>query len=111
MDEAGHHTSAHIRQLVAASYMHTNLDNISTDCDLKNEIGNAAVTSMHERAMWVSHLLKVVNILQIERHLVDVRQLIDASRVCMQSYKALNMMIERQLQKHWNRKTLAVSEQ
>ena len=59
---------------------------------------------MHERVMWVSHLLKIVNIRQIERQLVNVRQLVDASRVYMQSYKAPNMMLEGQIQKPWNRK-------
>ena len=69
---------------------------------MENEIGNATVTSMHERAMWVSHLLKIVNIRQVERQLVNVLQLVDASRAYMQSYKAPNMMLGRQIQKHWN---------
>ena len=99
----GRDWASHLRQLVAASYMHTNLDNTSNDCDLENEIGDARVTSMHERAMWVSHLLKIVNIRQIERQLVNVRQLVDASRAYMQSYKAPTMMPGRQIQKHWNR--------
>ena len=71
-----------------------NLDNTSNDCDLENEIGDATVTSMHERVMWVSHLLKIVNIRQIDRQFVNVLQLVDASRVYMQSYKAPNMMLE-----------------
>ena len=67
------------------------------------EIGNATVTSIHERAMWVSHLLAIVDIRQIERHLVNVRQL-DASRGYMHAYKAFNMLLERHVQKPWNRR-------